>query len=54
MTPKASAPQGRLGRVDRLDRDLVWDATVMEPRDHEIAADAPVRRAEDLLAAAAA
>ena len=40
--------------AERLDRALVWDATVMEPRDDEIAADAPVRRAEDLLAAAAA
>ena len=39
---------------ERLDRELVWDAAIPLPRDDEIPADAPVRRAEDLLAAAAA
>jgi lipoyl(octanoyl) transferase len=39
---------------ERLDRELVWDAAVAPPRDDEIPADAPVRGAEDLLAAVAA
>ena len=39
---------------ERLRRDLVWDATVAAPVDAEIPADAPVRAAEDLLAAVAA
>jgi lipoyl(octanoyl) transferase len=38
----------------RLDRKLEWDATIAPPRDDEIPADAPVRGAEDLLAAVAA
>ncbi|MEA2663038.1 MAG: lipoyl(octanoyl) transferase [Chloroflexota bacterium] len=42
----------RLG--ERLDRDLAWDAAIAPARDDEIPADAPVRRAEDLLAAVAA
>ena len=39
---------------ERLDRALVWDEAVAEPRDDEIPLEAPVRRAEDLLAATAA
>ena len=39
---------------ERLRRDLVWDASVAAPGDDEIPADAPVRAAEDLLAAVAA
>ena len=39
---------------ERLRRDLVWEASVAEPGDDEIPADAPVRAAEDLLAAVAA
>jgi len=39
---------------ERLDRELVWDAAIAPPRDDEIPADAPVRGAEDLLAAVAA
>ena len=42
----------RLG--ERLDRELVWDATVAAPREDEIPAAAAVRGAEDLLAAVAA
>jgi lipoyl(octanoyl) transferase len=48
----ARACAARLG--ERLGRDLVWDATVAPPREGEIPADAPVRGAEDLLAAVAA
>jgi lipoyl(octanoyl) transferase len=40
--------------AERLERALVWDRTVAAPRDDEIPADAPVRGAEDLLAAVAA
>lgn len=47
----AAACAARLG--ERLGRTLVWD-DVPPARDDEIPADAPVRRAEDLLAAAAA
>jgi lipoyl(octanoyl) transferase len=43
---------GRLS--ERLGRELVWDAAIAPPRDDEIPANAPVRSAEDLLAAAAA
>ena len=39
---------------ERLDRELVWDPGIATPRDDEIPADAPVRTAEDLLAAVAA
>lgn len=39
---------------ERLDRALAWDDVVPPARDDEIPADAPVRRAEDLLAAVAA
>jgi lipoyl(octanoyl) transferase len=39
---------------ERLGRALVWDAEIPSPQDGEIPADAPVRRAEDLLAAVAA
>ena len=39
---------------ERLDRELVWDAMIPSPREDEIPADAPVRAAEDLLAAVAA
>jgi lipoyl(octanoyl) transferase len=48
----ARACAARLG--ERLGRDLVWDTTVAPPREGEIPADAPVRGAEDLLAAVAA
>jgi lipoyl(octanoyl) transferase len=48
----ARACATRLG--ERLGRAIVWDAEVPSPRDDEIAPEAPVRRAEDLLAAAAA
>ena len=40
--------------AERLERTLVWDTTVAAPRDDEIPAEAPVRGAEDLLAAVAA
>ncbi|MDQ6858259.1 MAG: lipoyl(octanoyl) transferase LipB [Chloroflexota bacterium] len=40
--------------AERLDRVLEWDGSVAAPRDDEIAADAPVRSAQDLLAAVAA
>ena len=40
--------------AERLDRELVWDPAIMPPRDDEIPANAPVRDAVDLLAAAAA
>lgn len=40
--------------AERLGRDLDWDPTIAAPRDDEIPADAPVRAAEDLLAAVAA
>jgi len=40
--------------AERLDRALVWDASIAEPREDEIPADAAVRRAEDVLAAVAA
>ena len=40
--------------AERLQRDVVWDASVAAPADAEIPADAPVRAAEDLLAAVAA
>ena len=40
--------------AERLRRDLVWDASVAPPADDEIPANAPVRAAEDLLAAVAA
>lgn len=40
--------------AERLGRRLVWDAGIEPPRDDEIPADAPVRGAEDLLAAVAA
>jgi len=40
--------------AERLGRGLGWDAAISEPRDDEIPMDAPVRRAEDLLAAVAA
>jgi lipoyl(octanoyl) transferase len=39
---------------ERLGRALVWDAAIPSPQDDEIPADAPVRHAEDLLAAVAA
>jgi lipoyl(octanoyl) transferase len=39
---------------ERLARDLVWDPEISPPREDEIPADAPVRCAEDLLAAVAA
>ncbi len=39
---------------ERLDRTLIWDATIAAPLDEEIPANAPVRGAEDLLAAVAA
>jgi lipoyl(octanoyl) transferase len=39
---------------ERLGRELVWDAAIPSPREDEIPADAPVRGAEDLLAAVAA
>ena len=39
---------------ERLERELVWDAAISSPREDEIPADAPVRSAEDLLAAVAA
>ena len=42
----------RLG--ERLGRELVWDVAIAAPREDEIPADAPVRAAEDLLAAVAA
>jgi lipoyl(octanoyl) transferase len=40
--------------AERLERELVWDASVDPAHDDEIPADAAVRRAEDLLAAVAA
>ena len=40
--------------AERLGRELVWDAAVAPPEEAEIPADAPVRAAEDLLAAVAA
>ena len=40
--------------AEHLKRPLVWDAAVAPAREDEIAADAPVRSAQDLLAAAAA
>jgi lipoyl(octanoyl) transferase len=40
--------------AERLGRELAWDASIAEPREDEIPADAAVRRAEDLLAAVAA
>jgi lipoyl(octanoyl) transferase len=40
--------------AERLDRELVWDPTVADPRDAEIPVNAAVRDAVDLLAAAAA
>ena len=39
---------------ERLGRELAWDATIEPPHEDEIAPDAPVRRAVDLLAAVAA
>jgi lipoate-protein ligase B len=54
------ASVGEVARVcaarlsERLERDLVWDAAIPSPREDEIPADAPVRAAEDLLAAVAA
>lgn len=39
---------------EALGRDLVWDEAIGVPRDDEIPANAPVRSAEDLLAAVAA
>jgi lipoyl(octanoyl) transferase len=39
---------------DRLGRALRWDTAIAPPRDDEIPANAPVRGAEDLLAAVAA
>ena len=48
----AAACAARLG--ERLGRMLVWDAEIPSPREDEIPADAPVRRAEDLLGAVAA
>ena len=42
----------RLG--ERLGRELRWDAAIPSPREDEIPVDAPVRTAEDLLAAVAA
>ncbi len=39
---------------ERLGRELAWDTAIESPREGEIPADAPVRAAEDLLAAAAA
>ena len=42
----------RLG--ERLGRELRWDDVIPSPREDEIPADAPVRTAEDLLAAVAA
>jgi lipoyl(octanoyl) transferase len=54
------ASVGEVARVcaarlsERLERDLVWDAAIPAPREDEIPADAPVRAAEDLLAAVAA
>jgi lipoyl(octanoyl) transferase len=39
---------------ERLGRELAWDSAIESPREDEIPADAPVRAAEDLLAAAAA
>ena len=55
-----NATVAEVGRVcaarlsERLDRELAWEATIPEAREDEIASDAPVRRAEDLLVAAAA
>jgi lipoyl(octanoyl) transferase len=43
---------GRLS--ERLGREVVWDDAIAPPRDDEIPANAPVRGAEDLLAAVAA
>jgi lipoyl(octanoyl) transferase len=40
--------------AERLGRELVWESAIPAPRDDEIPADAPVRGAEDLLAAVAA
>ena len=40
--------------AERLGRELVWDQAIPSPRDDEIPANAPVRGAEDLLAATAA
>jgi len=40
--------------TERLGRELAWDAAIEPPREDEIAADAPVRSAVDLLAAVAA
>jgi lipoyl(octanoyl) transferase len=54
------ASVGEVARVcaarlsERLERDLVWDAAIPAPREDELPADAPVRAAEDLLAAVAA
>ncbi|HEV2011617.1 MAG TPA: lipoyl(octanoyl) transferase LipB [Candidatus Limnocylindria bacterium] len=48
------APACAARLAERLERTLVWDPTVAAPRDDEIPADAPVRSAEDLLAAIAA
>lgn len=39
---------------ERLERELIWDARIEAARDDEIPADAPVRAAQDLLAAVAA
>ena len=39
---------------ERLGRQLLWDVAIPPPREDEIPADAPVRSAEDLLAAVAA
>ena len=39
---------------ERFGRPLLWDSAVPAPREDEIPVDAPVRRAEDLLAAVAA
>jgi lipoyl(octanoyl) transferase len=39
---------------ERLGRELHWDTAIPSPREDEIPADAPVRGAEDLLAAVAA
>lgn len=52
LTDVANVCAARL--AGRLGRDLEWDGSVGAPRDDEIPADAPVRAAEDLLAAAAA
>lgn len=53
--PLEAVARGAAGRLaEALGRELRWDATVAPPADDEIPAGAPVRAAEDLLAATAA